>query len=113
MDIEFSNMKKRGGLVAFMDFVYWIGFLISAGVLLNYKTSPNWARVSLYENMICAVVFILWGGLIYSGAYLAEQKGRQAIEGAVLGALGPLGFIVEVLLPPVKTEDSTKPPNLS
>jgi len=37
--------------------------------------------------------------------YTKSKVGRvEAVEGAILGAFGPLGFIVEVLLPPVKSE---------
>jgi hypothetical protein len=63
--------------------------------------------------MMYGVVFAIWGGLIYSGAHLAFKKGRELLEGAVLGAFGPIGFIIEVLLPPIKAEGSTEPPNPS
>jgi hypothetical protein len=44
-------------------------------------------------------LYLTWSTLVWASAYLAVKKGRELVEGAVLGALGPLGFIIEVLLP--------------
>jgi len=49
-----------------------------------------------------AVLYLLWGGLICATAHVAFRKGREVVEGAVLGTFGPLGFIIEVLLPPIR-----------
>jgi len=88
--------------------LYIIGLIPSVIVVLIYIGEP-----SNSPYMIYGVLFALWGGLVYCGAYLAVKKGREPVEGAVLGAFGPIGFIIEVLLPPMKTEGSTKPPNPS
>ncbi len=52
---------------------------------------------------VSAVVF---GGF---GAWIAGQKNRDANEGAVLGGLfGPIGVIVEALLPTRSTEEARR-----
>ena len=49
------------------------------------------------------VLYVLWGSLAVAGAHLAVRKGRDLVEGAVLGAFGPLGFLIEVFLPAART----------
>ena len=46
-------------------------------------------------------IFMLLFWAIWSvvGRYVATQKRRSAVEGFVLGMLGPLGVIIEALLP--------------
>lgn len=78
--------------------LFWIGAVIAGlGVLASFDPNAG--------NMVrtYSIIFIVWTGLIWAGAHLAVKKGRELVEGAVLGALGPLGFIIEVLLPPSKT----------
>jgi hypothetical protein len=65
-------------------------------ILLNWGQYPHQQSDA---NVGYSVLFLLWGGLIWASAYIAFRKGREVIEGAVLGAFGPLGFIIEVLLP--------------
>jgi hypothetical protein len=45
-------------------------------------------------------VLILWVGSVLIGCQLSINKGRDPLEGAVLGTLGPLGLVIEILLPP-------------
>lgn len=51
-------------------------------------------------------LYVVMGALILATSYLAIKKGREFVEGAVLGSFGPIGFIIEVLLPPI---DSPRP----
>src|SRR5260370_30727836 len=46
-------------------------------------------------------VLLLWlPCLVWLGPYIAEQKGRNVWEGALLGLLfGPFGCLIEALLP--------------
>jgi hypothetical protein len=77
--------------------LYGIGAVIAVLVIiLNWGQSPHQQADA---NVGYSVLFLLWGGLIWASAYIAFRKGREVIEGAVLGAFGPLGFIIEVLLP--------------
>ena len=52
------------------------------------------------EALIAIIAFAVWCATIGLGAYIAAQKGRQPIEGLAFGLLlGPLGLLIEVLLP--------------
>ena len=47
--------------------------------------------------LIGLIFMVVWASL---GIWIAEQKGRGQGEGMILGALlGPLGVIIEALLP--------------
>ena len=77
--------------------LYLIGAVIAVLVIIS-----NWGQYPRQQadaNVAYSVLFLLWGGLIWASAHLAFRKGREVVEGAVLGAFGPLGFIIEVLLP--------------
>jgi uncharacterized membrane protein len=66
----------------------------------------NFNHATRSEYRVYAFGVDLWGGLVLASGTLAVKKGRELLEGAVLGAFGPLGFIVEVLLPPIKNNSS-------
>jgi len=54
---------------------------------------PSWRTETggrKHANVAYSVLFLLWGGLIWASAHLAFRKGREVVEGAVLGAFGPL-----------------------
>jgi hypothetical protein len=52
-----------------------------------------------------------WAAVFGSlGAWIACQRDRKGEEGFILGALfGPLGVLVELLLPPAKPPDPSQP----
>jgi len=81
--------------------MFWVGSLIAGGVIAAHWDAPG-PRSENEMYISWSVVYILWSGLIWAGAHLAVKKGRELVEGAVLGAFGPLGFIIEVLLPASK-----------
>lgn len=85
------DIKNDEGLTT-LQVIYIAGSAIAALVFL-------WSP----ENRVRALLFLVWGGLILGSTTLALKKGRELIEGAILGAFGPLGFIIEVLLPPIPT----------
>ena len=93
-------MQPRGGGKGLnvLTTLYLIGAAIA--VLMIFA---NWEGYTRQEGggaiFAHSVFFLLWGGLIWASAYLAFRKGREVVEGAILGAFGPLGFIIEVLLP--------------
>jgi hypothetical protein len=76
--------------------LYLIGAVIAVLVITSNLGQYPGQQAS---HVAYSVLFLLWGGLIWASAYLAFRKGREVVEGAVLGAFGPLGFIIEVLLP--------------
>lgn len=78
--------------------VYITGLVIAVVILLVDAAQPSYSKGG-YSGF--ALLFILWGGLILGSVTLALRKGREFVEGVILGAFGPLGFIIEVLLPPV------------
>lgn len=45
------------------------------------------------------VLSLIWAVWPFVGQYVASQKRRSRIEGALLGILGPFGVIIEALLP--------------
>ena len=53
------------------------------------------------EGTVFRILFCCFGWLIWIpvGAYVASQKRRSRVEGMLMGILGPLGVIVEALLP--------------
>ena len=77
--------------------LYLIGVFLALSVI--FGNLVDYPRQQTGANIAYSVLFLLWGGLIWASAYLAFRKGREVVEGAVLGAFGPLGFIIEVLLP--------------
>jgi hypothetical protein len=81
--------------------LYFFGVAASVFVMLSRGGS---AYPSDRSAVSYAVLFVLWGGLAMSSAYLAIRKGREIVEGLILGLFGPLGFIIEVLLPPIKQD---------
>ena len=88
--------------------LYLIGAAIA--VLMIFA---NWEGYTRQEGggaiFAYSMFFLLWGGLIWASAYLAFRKGREVVEGAVLGAFGLLGFIIEVLLPANKDKKDYYP----
>ncbi len=78
---------------------FWIGAVIAGLVLMN-SWDGRGSQAATHRSY--TVLYLLWSTLIWASAHLAVKKGRELIEGAVLGAFGPLGFIIEVLLPPSK-----------
>ena len=92
-------MQPRGGSkgLEFLAYVYLIGAVIAVFVI--FGNLADYPRQQTGAYIAYSVLFLLWGGLIWASAYLAFRKGREVVEGAVLGAFGPLGFIIEVLLP--------------
>jgi hypothetical protein len=89
-----NEQKHRGLLI--LTLTYRVGVAVSAFRLLWTLDS---SLVDRRASLVHFVVFVVWGGLIWSGAYLAVKKGREMIEGALLGVFGPLGLVIEVLLP--------------
>jgi hypothetical protein len=72
---------------------------VIAGVVLL----PPWMgdrHLNTASNRGCAILYMIWSTLVWASACLAVTKGRESVEGAVLGAVSTLGFIMEVLLPP-------------
>ena len=50
--------------------------------------------------MEAVILLLVWGLLGGVGSWIATQKGRSGAEGFVLGVLlGPIGWIIEALLP--------------
>ncbi|RLS37212.1 MAG: hypothetical protein DWH81_11455 [Planctomycetota bacterium] len=45
------------------------------------------------------LILLLYGVWIVIGGYVAQQKRRSVKEGALLGCLGPVGVLIEALLP--------------
>lgn len=51
--------------------------------------------------------FAVWCMFAGVGWYIAVQKGRPALEGALFGFfLGPIGFIIEACMPTIATPQS-------
>jgi hypothetical protein len=75
---------------------YLIGGGLAACILLFVWVEGNPYRTSMTAY---AFLYMTWSTLVWASAYLAVEKGRELVEGAVLGAFGPLGFIIEVQLP--------------
>ena len=93
-----SDSRESKGLNA-LGTLYIIGAAIAwLTMIMSYNLSSSWHQGG-EALFACSVLFLPWGGLIWASAYLAFRKGREVVEGAVLGAFGPLGFIIEVLLP--------------
>jgi hypothetical protein len=60
-------------------------------------------------EMIVIGVFIAWLVFAALGAWIASQKGRSEGEGLLLGVLfGPLGAIIEALLPSISLEEQAR-----
>ena len=60
---------------------------------------------TLYVLLIFAFGWLIW---IPVGAYVARQKRRKMIEGIILGCLGPIGCLLEALLPTLSEPSSTR-----
>jgi hypothetical protein len=91
-----NDSRGSKGLDGLRTF-YLLGAAIAVLVIIL-----NWGQYPPQQaeaNVAYSVLFLLWGGLIWASAHLAFRKGREVVEGAVLGAFGPLEFIIEVLLP--------------
>jgi hypothetical protein len=51
---------------------------------------------------IAIAVLLIWTTCALLGAYVAAQKNRPVVEGAILGALfGPLGCLIAAVLPTI------------
>ena len=94
--------------IAPINVIYYIGLVPCVLMILQYLFS-DYPSSEVRIQFAYSFLFVIWGGLIYASAYLAVKKGRELVEGAILGAFGPIGFIIEVLLPPIKGEESTTP----
>ena len=55
------------------------------------------------------LVFIFWSIWPLIGGYVATQKRRSIVEGILLGLLGPLGVIIEALLPTISANTADHP----
>jgi hypothetical protein len=104
--------KQSQETLGTMKFFYIAGAIVAVVILVGDAGQTSNSK-SGYAGF--ALAFLLWGWLILSSTYLALTKGRELVEGVVLGAFGPLGFIIEVLLPPVpktnpQVELPSKPP---
>lgn len=91
-----SSQTHQG--LGWLRAIYILGSIVSVPTLLHDATCSHSYDQSGYMGF--ALLFLLWGGLIFAGSLIAVKKGREFVEGMVLGAFGPIGFIIEVLLPP-------------
>ncbi len=58
-----------------------------------------WAKLGNSLVSRAYVELVVWFGSMYAGRVLAERKGRSTKEGLLLGLFGPLGVLVEFMLP--------------
>jgi hypothetical protein len=87
--------------------LYVIGSIVAGLIVITDMYKYQYSKTGYTGH---AVLFLIWGGLIIGSSHLALKKGREFVEGMILGAFGPLGFIIEVLLPPAKIALPAIPP---
>lgn len=62
--------------------------------------------------LLVSLVFAIAAGVLV-GAWIAKEKNRDFAEGALLGCfLGPIGWLIEALLPTKSQRDKPLPPSL-
>lgn len=55
-----------------------------------------------FGTLVFLLVLFAWAGTAVCAVYVAAQKRRPIVEGFILGLLlGPLGLVVEALLPSI------------
>lgn len=67
---------------------------------------PNINTINFGELLF---IVLTWGVWVILGYYVAKQKRRSPLEGALLGILGPFGILIECLLPTKTDGIGSKP----